>query len=327
MFGLAIVGFLFVVAIFAPLLANSQPIATRYEGRWYFPGVVDCFQRVPLVGGFVRKDAPFRLPSFDFKQSFDPKRDWALWSPVPYGPLEITPDCLASPSARHWLGTDSVGRDVASRMIHGAAVSLEVGFISMGIATLIGVIVGVMAGYFGGWVDIVVSRFIEIVMCFPSFFLILAILAWLPPDIKNVMVVIGLTGWTGIARYARGECMRLREVDYVQAARALGAGHVRVMLRHLLPNSLAPVLVSVTFGVASAILTEAGLSWLGFGVQPPDPSWGNILREGYDNMMTAPHVVPPPCVMIFVSVLAFNLVGDALRDAIDPRLREGGEEA
>jgi peptide/nickel transport system permease protein len=205
-------------------------------------------------------------------------------------------------------------------MIYGTGVSMKVGFISMGIAVMIGLALGAVAGYAGGWVDIAISRFIEIIMCFPTFFLILAILAWFPPRIENVMVVIGLTAWTGIARYARGEIIRLRGLDYTTAARALGAGHGRIILRHLLPNSLAPVLVSVTFGIAVAILVEAGLSWLGFGVQPPQPSWGNILRSGYDNLMSAPHMIPPACAAIFVAVLAFNLVGDALRDAVDPRL-------
>ena len=198
---------------------------------------------------------------------------------------------------------------------------MKVGFISMGLAARIGAFVGELAGYFGRWTDIVISRFIEIMMCFPTFFLILAILAWFPPRIENVMIVIGLTAWTGIARYARGEIIRLRGVDYVSAARAIGAGPGRIIFRHLLPNSLAPVLVSVTFGIASAILVEAGLSWLGFGVQPPNPSWGNILRAGYDNLLTAPHMIMPPCAAIFLAVLAFNLVGDALRDTIDPRLK------
>jgi peptide/nickel transport system permease protein len=324
MFGLGVVGLMVLTAFFANLIANEQPIVTRYSGRLYFPGLVETLQNIPIAGRFIRKDVPFRFPSFDFKQEFDPERDWALWTPIPYGPLEIADRTLLAPSRVHWLGTDEVGRDVAARMIHGASVSIRVGFISMGIAALLGIAIGAAAGYFGGWTDIVISRFIEIVMCFPTFFLILAILAWFPPRIENVMIVIGLTSWTGIARYARGEYIKLRGQDYTSAARVLGAGHGRIIFRHLLPNSLAPVIVSVTFGIASAILVEAGLSWLGFGVQPPAPSWGNILRSGYDNLFTAPHLIPPACVAIFVAVLAFNLVGDALRDVIDPRL-SGGE--
>jgi peptide/nickel transport system permease protein len=241
--------------------------------------------------------------------------------------LEQAVEVLQPPSDTHPLGTDQVGRDVLARMIFGTAVSMKVGFISMGIATIIGLFFGAVAGYAGGWLDIAISRLIEIVTCFPTFFLILAILAWLPPRIENVMIVIGLTSWVGIARYTRGEFLKLRKQDYALAARAIGAGPERIIFRHLLPNSLAPVLVSVTFGVAVAILVEAGLSWLGFGVQPPHPSWGNILRSGYDNLLTAPHMIPPACIAIFLAVLAFNLVGDTLRDVIDPRIQKSGSQS
>jgi peptide/nickel transport system permease protein len=207
-----------------------------------------------------------------------------------------------------------------ARMIYGTIVSIQVGIISMGIATLIGVLLGSLAGYFSGWIDICISRFIEIVQCFPTFFLILAILAWLEPSIVNVMIVIGLTSWTSIARYTRGEFIRLQNQEYIQATRSLGCSSARIMFRHILPNAVAPVLVTVTFGIAAAILAEAGLSWLGFGVQQPDPSWGNILRDAYDHLRSAPHLVYPPCIAIFAAVLGYNLVGDALRDAIDPRI-------
>ena len=240
---------------------------------------------------------------------------------MPYGPREIVGAPLVSPSATHWLGTDQSGRDVLARMIHGTVVSMKVGFLSMGIAVIIGLLLGSTAGYAGGWTDIVISRFIEVVTCFPPFFLILAVLAWFPPSIENVMIVIGLTRWVGIARFSRGEILRIRETDYALAARAQGMHPVRLVSRHLLPNALAPVLVSVTFGIAVSILIEAGLSWLGFGVQPPNPSWGTILRSGYENLFTAPHMIPPACVAIFLAVLSFNLVGDTLRDVIDPRLR------
>lgn len=325
MLGFAFVALMFLTAFFAPMLANNQPIATKFDGKVFFPGVVETFQGIPIVGRFIRKPLPFRLAGFDFKEQFNPDRgDWALWGLTAYGPLEITENQLAPRSAEHWLGTDELGRDVMARLIYGAGTSMKVGFISMGIAVIIGLFFGSVAGYAGGIPDMVISRFIEIITCFPSFFLILAILAWFPPRIENVMVVIGLTGWTGIARYARGEFLRLREQDYVSAARALGAGPMRIIFRHLLPNSLAPVMISVTFGVASAILVEAGLSWLGFGVQPPMPSWGNVLRSGYDNLMTGPHLIVPSCVVIFLAVLSFNLVGDALRDVIDPRLQTAG---
>lgn len=322
--GLGIVLAIFLVAFFAPLLANRNPIACKYKGKVYCPALVEMAQNTPLAGRFVKMPKPFRFPAFDYKGEVADgmaEGDWAVWPPVPYGPLETVGEFLQPPSHAHPFGTDEVGRDVLARMIYGAGVSMKVGFISMGIAVVIGLILGATAGYFGGWSDILISRFIEIVMCFPTFFLILAILAWLPPRIENVMIVIGLTGWTGIARYARGECIKLRRQDYVLAARAMGASHLRVILRHIIPNSLAPVMVSVTFGIASAILVEAGLSWLGFGVQTPKPSWGNILRAGYDNLFTAPHMIPSPCVAIFLAVLAFNLVGDRMRDVTDPRLQ------
>jgi peptide/nickel transport system permease protein len=316
------------VGFFAPLLSNHQPIACRYEGKLFFPGIVDTIQKLPFASRFVRKDRPFRFPSFDFKQSFSPKRgDWAIWPPVAYGPVELGPEPLAAPSSEHWLGTDALGRDVLARLVHGTSVSMQVGFISIGIAAIVGIVIGALAGYFGGWVDIVLSRFIEVVTCFPTFFLILAVLAWLPPRIENVMVVIGLTHWVGIARLTRGELLRLREEDYALAARALGAGPLRVIFRHLLPNAMAPVLVSITFGIATAIHVEAALSWLGLGVQSPQPSWGSALRDGYDHLFSAPHIVPPACAAIFLAVLGFNLAGDALRDAIDPRLRGGAGES
>ena len=300
MFGLSVVLLLFLVAFFAPMLANDVPIVTRYQGKWYFPAVVQTFQQIPLLGLLVEQDDPFGRMDFIFKHEFNPERDLALWTPVPYGPTEVFAGVpFARPSLRHLLGTDEIGRDVLARMIHGTGVSMRVGFISMGIAALIGILLGSLAGYWGGWIDMLISRLIEIVTCFPTFFLILAILAWFPPRIENVMIVIGLTSWTGIARYARGEMLRLRDIDYTAAARALGAGHTRVMFRHLLPNSLAPVLISVTFGIASAILVEAGLSWLGFGVQPPQPSWGNILHSRYDNIQTGPNLILQPSVAIF----------------------------
>ncbi|MEN6625704.1 MAG: ABC transporter permease [Candidatus Sumerlaeia bacterium] len=322
MAGLAIVGIMFLTAFFAPMLANERPILCKFQGRVHAPAVIDTLQQLPFASYLIRQSPPFNQASFVFKQAFDPSRgDWALWTPVPFGPLELTGSNLTPPSRLHLLGTDEVGRDILARMIHGTSVSMKVGFISMGIAVLIGLFFGAIAGYAGGWTDIAISRFIEIIMCFPTFFLILGILAWFPPRIENVMIVIGLTNWVGIARYARGEILRLRGADFTTAARALGAGHARIIARHLLPNSLAPVMISVTFGIATAILVEAGLSWLGFGVQPPDPSWGNMLRSGYENLFTAPHLIPPPCVAIFIAVLAFNLVGDALRDVIDPRLQ------
>lgn len=312
LFGLAVVLGLLVVALFAPVLANDDPIAVGFEGGIYFPAVSELFG--------MEKGGPFSQVTFDLEREFDVERDWAVWPPIPWGPTQTTREILQDPSAAHWLGTDVVGRDVMARMIYGARISMMVGFVSMGIASLLGILIGAVAGFFGGIIDIVISRVIEVVMCFPTFFLILSIMAWLPPSIWNVMIVIGITRWTGLARYVRGEFIRLRSVDFSVAAIALGAGSPRIIFRHILPNSLAPVFVPITFGVAIAIFTEAALSWLGFGVQPPDPSWGNILRMAFDNIFTAPYMIYPPCVAIFIAVLGYNLVGDTLRDVIDPRL-------
>jgi peptide/nickel transport system permease protein len=320
--GLAIFCVLFCLAFFAPLLAGNQPIACIYKGSTYFPAVVDVFHKIPGASYVYSKPKPFGFPSFNAKRQLtEAKGEWAWWPPIPYGPNEVDPEIRLEPAdGKHSLGTDDVGRDIASRMIHASSISIQVGFLSMGIATIIGLFIGALAGYAGGWVDVVVSRLIEIVMCFPTFFLILSILVWLPPSIYNVMIVIGCTAWTGIARYVRAEFMRLRTLDYAIAAQALGASGFRIAFRHLLPNSLAPVLVVVTFGIAGAILTEAALSFLGFGVMPPQPSSGNILYQAYANIRTAPHMLWPPCIAIFISVLGFNLIGDAFRDVTDPKL-------
>jgi len=228
---------------------------------------------------------------------------------------------LKSPSFLHYLGTDQLGRDVFSRMLYGSRISLSVGFVAVGISILIGILVGAMAGYKGGWVDSLLMRFVDIMLSFPSFFLILTVVAILRPNIYNVMIVIGITSWEGTARFVRAEFLSLRERDYVQAARALGVKDRRIIFRHILPNALAPVFVTASLGVASAILVEAGLSFLGFGVQPPAPSWGNILTEGRTYIFDAWWLTVFPGLAILITVLSFNLFGEGLRDAIDPRLR------
>ena len=320
MFGVYFVLFMLLLSIFSPLIASDQPIVCKFEGKLYFPAIVEIFQSRGSGPHWINKSKPFNLPQFEAKIRLDPE-EFAIWPLIPFSEYEQTLDFFSPPSAEHWLGTDEIGRDVAARMIHGTSVSVKVGFISMSIAAVIGIAVGGLAGYCGGKVDMIVSRIIEVIVCFPVFFLILAIMVWLEPSITNVMIVIGFTRWTSIARYTRGEFIRIKGQDYVTAARALGIKHLSIMFRHILPNSLAPVLVSITFGIASAILVESGLSWLGFGVQAPDPSWGNILRMAYDSLRVAPYLVYPPCVAIFLAVLSYNLVGDSLRDAIDPRLR------
>jgi len=242
---------------------------------------------------------------------------------APYDPNQIDlKQVLMSPSHAHLLGTDTLGRDVLSRIIYGARVSLKVGFVAVGLATLIGLLVGAVAGYYGGWVDAILMRLVDLMLCFPTFFLILAVIAILQPSIYNIMAVIGLTSWMGVARLVRAEFLSLREREFVTAARALGASDTRLILRHMLPNALAPVMVSATLGVAGAILTESALSFLGLGVQPPTPSWGNILTAGKDNIEIAWWLSVFPGLAILVTVMSYNLLGEGIREAIDPRLKE-----
>jgi peptide/nickel transport system permease protein len=228
---------------------------------------------------------------------------------------------LRPPSVAHPLGTDDLGRDVLARVVYGARVSLKVGFVAVGIATSIGLVIGLLSGFYGRRVDAVLMRFVDIMLCFPTFFLILAVIAFLSPSIVNIMVVIGLTGWMGVARLVRAETLSLKERDFVAAARAQGAGTARIMFRHILPNALAPILVAATLGVAGAILTESALSFLGIGVQPPTPSWGNILTTGKNYIAFAWWLSLFPGLAILVTVLGYNLLGEGIRDAVDPRLK------
>ena len=228
---------------------------------------------------------------------------------------------LKPPSYQHYLGTDQLGRDVFSRMLYGSRVSLSVGFVAVAISILIGILVGAIAGYYGRWVDPLLMRFVDIMLCFPSFFLILTVVALLGPSLFKVMVVIGITSWMGTSRFVRAEFLSLRERDFVQAAKSLGVKDLRIIFLHILPNALAPVFVTATLDVATAILVEAGLSFLGFGVQPPAPSWGNILTEGRTYIFDAWWLTLFPGLAILITVLSFNLLGEGLRDALDPRLR------
>jgi peptide/nickel transport system permease protein len=248
----------------------------------------------------------------------------SLLAPVisPYNPEDIhIRRILQPPGADHWFGTDTLGRDILSRMIWGAQISLKVGFVSVGISTLVGVLLGAMAGFYRGRMEQVIMRFVDIMLCFPSFFLILAVIAFLEPSIWNIMIVIGLTSWMGVARLVRAEILSLREREFILAVQALGASDRRIILSHLLPNCLAPILVAATLGVAGAILTESALSFLGLGVQPPTPSWGNILMAGKDNIMIAWWISVFPGLAILLTVLSYNLLGEGIRDIIDPRLR------
>lgn len=230
---------------------------------------------------------------------------------------------LEAPSAAHWLGTDAQGRDVWARLVYGARVSLLVGLVSQGIALTIGVALGLVAGYRGRWTDEVVMRLADVTLAFPTLLLLIAMAAAFEPSLTVVCVVIGVVGWAGMARLVRGQVLVVRELEYVQAMRALGAGDGRILWRHVLPNVVAPVVIAGTLGIAGAIMAEAALSFLGLGVQPPTPSWGAMIADGRDlsQLRNAPWTSLAPGLAIGFAVLGFNLLGDALRDALDPRAR------
>ncbi|NBX28927.1 ABC transporter permease [bacterium] len=330
MAALAFVGLLLLVAALAPAIAGTKPVLCRYKGRLY----------APCLGYFNRQWEPAVFTKDRFRGTYpqnlkdkDPE-SWAIWPLVFQDPFRAVrenewpgrPENPAKdegrPSRTNLFGTDQAGVDVFAKMVHGTTVALLVGFVSMGIAGTIGILVGAIGGYFGGWVDSLTSRVTEIVMCIPTLVLILAIIAILEkPTIWHTMAIIGATGWTGIARLTRGEFLRLKNAEFVMAARAAGAGPLRIMLRHILPNGLAPILVPITFGIASAILVESSLSFLGFGPPPPSASWGSVLNDARSNLSMW-WLVFFPGVAIFLTVLAYNLIGEGLQEATDPRLRE-----
>jgi len=307
MFGLLLVFIMFFVAIFAPIIAGDKPIVMIKDGSISAPAIY-----WPASKGYVDFKKLKRKNPFVFM----------VMPPIPYSPTEYNLDnLLEAPSTNHILGTDDQGRDVASLMVYGSRISLSIGFVAVTIYVMIGIFIGSIAGYYGGIIDMTIMRFIEIMMCFPTFFLILAILAFVGPGIYNIMIVIGLTSWTGVARLIRGEFLKRRSQEFVIASEASGAKDRRIIFRHLLPNSLAPVLVSATFGVAAAILVESGLSFLGFGVPSYVASWGSLLSQSREFMDIAWWLTLAPGFAIFITITAYNLVGEGLRDAIDPRLR------
>lgn len=246
----------------------------------------------------------------------------AILAPLiaPYDPDAIdVKHILLGPSSLHLMGTDGLGRDVFSRMLFGARISLLVGIVAVGIATVIGIVLGAIAGYYRGWVDTVIMRLVDVMLSIPTFFLILAVIAFLTPSIWNIMIVIGLTSWMGVTRLVRAEFLSLQGREFVLAAQTLGARDRRLIFRHLLPNSLTPIIVSSVLGVASAVLLESALSFLGLGVQAPQASWGNILTDGKVYIQFAWWLSLFPGLAILITVLGYNLLGEGLRDALDPR--------
>jgi peptide/nickel transport system permease protein len=366
---LGFIVFLFLLAIFAPFLANDKPLVIKIDGQLRFPlfkdlgatdysiflaAAVGLIQLLLILRNRRRIDPSIRasvlwrqisvnalivligiillyifiprhLDATDYKAMVaSGKASNAVFAPVPYGygrtDLKVREQ---PPNKQHWLGTDDVGSDVLCRLIHGSRISLSVGFVAVGISSIIGVIIGAILGYSGGKTDFVGMRLVEIMMAVPVFFLIITIVAFFPRSLFNIMLIIGLTTWTDDARFVRAEFFKLRGQDFVQAAVSLGLPLRSILFRHMLPNAIAPVLVNATFGIAGAIFIEAALSFLGFGVAPPTPSWGQILSLGVSTTgRFLWWLTLFPGMAIFFTVLAYNLVGEALRDAIDPRLRE-----
>jgi ABC-type dipeptide/oligopeptide/nickel transport system permease subunit len=269
--------------------------ALRHDGRaWFGVGVVALLALLALLAPAVAHQDPLRI---DLVNQLQP------------------------PSSAHWLGTDIQGRDVWARLVYGARVSLSAGIVSQTIALLIGLTMGLLAGYYGGWIDELVMRLADVTLAFPTLLLLIAMAAALQPSLGVVFLTIGIVGWAGMARLVRGQVLVVRQLEFVQASKALGARDVRVVLRHVLPSVVAPVLIAATLGVAAAIMAESSLSFLGLGVQPPTPSWGSMIADGRDlgQLRSAPWTSVAPGLAIGAAVLGFNLLGDSLRDALDPR--------
>lgn len=320
---------LVLVAVFSPLIVGAKPIVCKYKGHLYFPCLGyfnEAWENPVFYRDKFRNEYPENLKRND-------PESWAIWPLVFQDPLRrIRPNEWAGhpgnpvgidgfPNRYNLLGTTVTGSDVFAQLIHGSRRALLVGFVSMGLAAAIGITLGALAGYFGGWIDTLLSRLLEIVLCLPTLVLILSLTAIIQnPNVWHIMAIIGVTGWPGIARLTRAEFLKFRNIDFVVAARSLGASEMRIMLRHILPNSLAPILVPITFGVASAILVENALQFLGLG-DTNTASWGALLNEGQRNQNMWWLIVFPGAA-IFLAVLAYNLIGEGLQEATDPRLRE-----
>jgi peptide/nickel transport system permease protein len=316
--GLFIVCALFLLALSADFIANDKPLLMKYQGQFYSPVLRDYSVWLRLA----RWPAAFQNIVFkEFAAANFKQGDWAIFCPIRYSPNDVDLfSAIQPPSRTHLLGTDTVGRDIATLMVHGSRVSLSVGFVAVSIYVAIGLFVGALAGYYGGVVDMVASRLIEIMLTIPTFFLIITVVAFLPQSIFNVMVVIGITNWPTVARLTRGEFLKAKAQEYVAAAEVVGASDFRLIFLHILPNTLAPVSVAATFGIASAILAESTLSFLGFGIPPSMASWGSILSSARQLIPSGWWLAAFPGLAIFVTVTSYNLVGQGLRDAADPRL-------
>lgn len=311
--GLWVIILLATLALSADFIANEKPYYVKINGKTYFPILRSYAVNLGLA------QWPKGLINIDYRTL---EYESALFPPVPYLPhrIDLTRP-FEQPSREHLLGTDRLGRDVLSGIIHGARISISIGLVAMGIATTIGITIGAIAGFFGGWIDMLINRVFELMLSIPTFFLILSVVAFVEsPSIFYIMVIIGLTSWVGIARFTRNEFLKAKSLDYVTAAIALGASHNRTMFRHILPNTIAPVIVAVVFGIAGAILIESGLSFLGIGIPADTITWGSILNEARGNTF-AWWLAIFPGLAIFTTVLAYNLLGQGLRDAMDPNLK------
>jgi peptide/nickel transport system permease protein len=328
---MAALGYVFllgVIALLAPAIVGTRPIVCKYKGKIYFPCL--AYFNSSWEPSIFHKDRFRKVYPQNLKKK-DPE-SWAVWPLVYQDPARSIKEdewpgqpengVSQKPNRFNLMGTTDAGWDVFAMMVHGTKIALLVGFVTTGIAATIGITLGAIAGYFGGWTDIIISRFTEVVISIPTLVIIIALLSFVKePSIWLTMSVLGLTSWTTICRLTRAEFLRLRAMDYVAAAKALGAGQTRIMFRHILPNAMAPILVPISFGIASAILLEAALSILGLGSPPSTPSWGNLLNQGkgtFDKWW----LVSFPGFAIFLTVMAYNLIGEGLQEATDPRLRE-----
>ncbi|MBI1248417.1 ABC transporter permease subunit [bacterium] len=332
MAGLIYVIFLGLVAIFSPMIVGTKPIICYYKGSIYFPAM--GYYNPSWENAIFTTGDHFENRYEPNLQKNDPN-SWAIWPLILQDPVERVgddwfegrtanpTDIAGGPSWKNWFGTNSVGVDVFAQLVHGTRIALLVGFVSMAIASAIGIFIGAVSGYYGGWMDFILSRIIEVVLCVPTLVLVIALLATVvSPSIWQVVFVIGLTSWTGIARLTRAEFMKIKQIEYVSAARAMGASPYRIMFVHILRNALAPILVPISFGIAAAIFTESALSFLGIGANSETPTWGDLLKQGQDHILSMWWLSFFPGLAIFTTVLAYNLIGEGIQEATDPRTRD-----